>query len=866
MHEDAASLRDADLSVDVSGRAVPMLPRIDEGVDVCGAALAYAAAGLYVLPIDAGTKNPGSVLGRGWQLKSSRDPQQIVLWLAATDCGLAVHLGRSGLMAFDVDHPEQLPTVLAELFTTSAPPFQSTRTGQPGRGHYLFRVPPERNIGNSLGSLPAGWGDVRGNNGIIVVAPTMHSKAEQGGCYRWLSTGTIPELPTAIADLLPDAMNTDEAATDAAVQDFLATHTAGSDPGRLRPIVERYQTLVGTGASRHDTLVGCLTWGCKEVLAGYISARQMTTTLRAVHMEALADPHHPNGAEPSRHDFDDALRWALAQARKHPLSDTNPPIHSATVPPHRPRRPRRPRKLQLISGESETGISADTAEVSTEFDTSVPTPLDRGSMLPDFPVEVLPHVVANMVREVAEATQTDPGMAGAVALGVMATAVGGDVEVHVKTGYFEPTNLFIAVVARPGERKSAVCTAMTAPLVDLERELVQNTRSLIIQQQMRKDIANKHAEEAKKTAGTADAANRADTTTEAVAAAQHADDIMVAAVPQIIADDITLEALGQRLAAQGGRLAIVSPEGGFLATAAGRYNKANPDLSILLKAHAGDRLRVDRINRGTDFVEKPALTVVMMVQPGVLAEASRNNSRFHDSGLFPRFLFVVPPSRLGHRDVNSPGLNLVTAAAYREHVMAIARESQATTDQHVLTLDAAAHLALQEFARRVEARLGPAGELAHLSGWAGKLAGATVRIAGLLDVFSRETENEVITVESMLGAIEMAEYFTAHALCAFEVMAGRDADLEPARRLVGLIGRHPTFPEFTARDLFTAASRSWIPNMESMSSTLGTLIDYGWIIPLPEPVRSDGMRGRPPSPRYRAHPRCHQEAPRNPHN
>ncbi len=417
--------------------------------------------------------------------------------------------------------------------------------------------------------------------------------------------------------------------------------------------------------------------------------------------------------------------------------------------------------------------------MSTEFDTLVPTPLDRGSMLPDFPVDVLPRVVANMVREVAEATQTDPGMSGAVALGVMATAVGGDVEVHVRPAYFEPTNLFMAVVARPGERKSQVCKHMTAPLVDLERELVQNTQSSIIEQGMRKGIAERHAEEAKKTAGRADAATRADDTAAAVAAAQQANDITVAAVPQIIADDITLEALAQRLADQGGRLAVVSPEGGFLSTVAGRY-KSNPDLSVPLKAHAGDRLRVDRIGRASDFVDKPALSLVMMVQPGVLSEASRNNSRFHESGFLARFLFAVPPSRLGHRDVNPPGLNPATAAAYREHVMAIARESRATTDQHVLTLDAAAELARQELDRWVETRLGRAGELADLSGWAGKLVGATVRIAGLIHVFSRETENEVVTVESMRGAIEMAEYFTAHALCAFEVMAGRDADLELA--------------------------------------------------------------------------------------
>jgi len=662
-----------------------------------------------------------------------------------------------------------------------------------------------------------------------------------------------------ISRTCPDAMNTDEAATDSEVRTFLATYTEGVHPERLRFIVARYTTRVSAGASRHDTLLGCLTWGCKEVLAGNISARRVTSELRALHVTALADSNHPNGVAQNRRDFDDALRWALAQARMDPLTDTMQTNHATKMarllqPPRNPQNP---------STDVDVRESADFAEVSTEFDQSVPTPLGRGNTLPDFPIEVLPHVVNNMVREVAEATQTDPGMSGTVALGVMATAVGGQVEVHVRPGYSEPTNLFTAIVARPGERKSAICTFMTAPLVDLERELVQNTRSAIVEQRMRKEIADKRVEETKKTAGRSDAANLSDATTEAVAAARHATDITVDAVPQIVADDITLEALGQRLAEQGGRLAIISTEGGFLTTAAGRY-KANPDLSVPLKAHAGDRLRVDRIGRATDFVDKPALSMVMMVQPGVLAEASRN-SRFHENGLLARFLFAVPPSNLGHRSVNPRGLNPATATAYGAHVITIARDSRAATDLQVFTPDAPAHAALLDFAAQVEARLGTDGELAHLSGWANKLVGATVRIAGLLHVFSRETEGERIAVESMRGAIKLAEYFTAHALCAFDVMAGGDADLELARRVVGLIGRNPNFTEFTSRDLFSAASRSWMPKMALMHTALGQLVDYGWVIPLPEPVRSDGTQGRPPSPRYRAHPRCHQEAPQNPH-
>lgn len=156
------------------------VPEITTDTDMLSAALAYAAAGWYVLPVRQGSKAPGSVVGKRWQDKSSRDPQMITAWLAGTTHGIALHCGRSGAIVFDVDNPEKLPELLLKHLGKA--PFQSTRTDVPGRGHYIFRQPRGRTIGNSVGRLGRGWGEVRGLNGVIMAAPSTHP---HGGLYCW---------------------------------------------------------------------------------------------------------------------------------------------------------------------------------------------------------------------------------------------------------------------------------------------------------------------------------------------------------------------------------------------------------------------------------------------------------------------------------------------------------------------------------------------------------------------------------------------------------------------------------------------------------------------------------------------------------
>lgn len=55
------------------------VPDVD-GLTLAEAALAYAEAGWYVVPVMPGSKSPGSVVGSDWPDKSSCDSQQIEQW------------------------------------------------------------------------------------------------------------------------------------------------------------------------------------------------------------------------------------------------------------------------------------------------------------------------------------------------------------------------------------------------------------------------------------------------------------------------------------------------------------------------------------------------------------------------------------------------------------------------------------------------------------------------------------------------------------------------------------------------------------------------------------------------------------------
>jgi hypothetical protein len=297
----------------MSGLAIPVITADDANLS---GALKYAKEGFYVGPAKAGSKNPGSVLGKGWQHKTSRDPQVIAGWFAGTDHDVFIHLGRSGALAFDVDHPENLAPPIQQAIKQHWPPYQSTRPDEPGRGHYIFAVPDGRRFGNGLGALANGWGELRGENGVIMVKPSRHPSGE----YDWGKVGPVPVLPGYLATQLPEATEAADAATDAQVSAFLAEYRRAERPELLDIQIQAWQKKIKRGESRHSTVMGHLTGAMKEARAGLVDAQLAADTFQSVFEPAvMADPVGPKQSKArslaeARDEWRGILAWAVAQA------------------------------------------------------------------------------------------------------------------------------------------------------------------------------------------------------------------------------------------------------------------------------------------------------------------------------------------------------------------------------------------------------------------------------------------------------------------------------------------------------------------------------------------------------------------------
>ncbi len=487
-------------------------------------------------------------------------------------------------------------------------------------------------------------------------------------------------------------------------------------------------------------------------------------------------------------------------------------------------------------------VQAIKAEIEALANSTLP--VEPGDPWPDFqplsepidtpfPTHVLPTPIRRWVEAEAEATQTPAALAGLLALAVIGSATAKRAVVEPWAGWREPLNLFVAVLLEPGNRKSAVFNDATKPLRDLEKRLADEQRV-----QVEQALSERRINEAllKKLENLASEKDDQQAREKALALAAKLADQPIPCLPRLIADNATPEKLEILLAEQHGRLASMSAEGGVFDIMAGRYSAGAASFDVYLKGHAGDELRTDRVGRTGVHVVAPALTCAYAIQPAVIAGLA-DKPAFRGRGLLARFLYALPRSRVGRRSVRPAPVPEDIRQGYLDAVGRVGR----LQGERVLMLESKAQLSFEAWMEKVEAMLDIGGDLEPLSDWGGKLAGLTLRLAGIMHMVDR-ADSVTINTSTIQDAIALARWSITHAEASLNLMRASGAATDAAH--VWSWVRRRGLSQFTARDAWQATRCHFDNKRQDLDEPLAVLVKRGYIRPVEQDQSGPGRKSQ----------------------
>lgn len=455
----------------------------------------------------------------------------------------------------------------------------------------------------------------------------------------------------------------------------------------------------------------------------------------------------------------------------------------------------------------------------------------RDSHLKVWSEGVFPDPFQKFIIELSRFTETPIELAALMVLPVVSTALQGCYEVKVKEGYCEPLSIWTCVAMAPGSRKSSVQMTCIEPLTEWEkgkRDEMMPLREKILSQNVTLEVKIK---ELRKRGGKLEEAEFSAIKEEIAELEQQI--ISVPALPQLWTSDITPENLAVLMSENCECMALLSDEAGIFEVFAGRYNKGVANLDLALQGHSGNPCRVNRSSQSPIFLQKPALSIGLTPQPHVLGELL-NNPIFRGRGFSARFLFAVPVSNLGNRNLDEAPMDLMAVQNYHAAIKNLLKlgSHEHVEEQHKrlkFSLSSGAAEDWLNYARVIEIRMGEDGLYFHIRDWAGKLPGMIARIAGLLHGmrhYQDKPENYLISQKDMMAAIKIGGFVASHAEYAFAILC-EDSCWEGSRRILNWIKKNHCF-QFTQRDCHHGL-KSYFKKVKELEPCLEMLLNHNYI-------------------------------------
>lgn len=460
---------------------------------------------------------------------------------------------------------------------------------------------------------------------------------------------------------------------------------------------------------------------------------------------------------------------------------------------------------------------------------------------PPLPLGLLPPILRDYSRVVAEYVQCDPSIPAVLGLGALAALAQKTATVAGWT-WRESLSLFLIAVAPSGERKSPAYKATCGPLRVLESELDREGRDgRMYANERRAQLTAQLAAMRKQLASGKGEGLHLEDLAEVASEleAMGADELP----PRLIADNVTPEALTSLMARNGGRMAVLSPEGAFLSILKGAYtgNGEPADLSAMLQAYnVAESITVDRKGRESERIEYPSLSMVLIGQPLVFEELCRLKGA-RERGLIGRFIVVqVPPlagtrfrSITGGARVEPPGT--AQGQRYEELLRALSLRKPVDSPP-VLRLSPEATGHYEGWHDELESERDPdSGQWALIPEFANKAHGLALRFAGLFHLCEHPAagDGDLIGIEDLKAACALTDWaLEAHK--AAVVGLSVPEEIKRAQRVMGAAERgtlsqsrkeRGPWAPFTHRDLTRTLGNATNPVSYGRAQEIGESLE-----------------------------------------
>jgi putative DNA primase/helicase len=248
--------------------------------------------------------------------------------------------------------------------------------------------------------------------------------------------------------------------------------------------------------------------------------------------------------------------------------------------------------------------------------------------------------------------------------------------------------------------------------------------------------------------------------------------------PRIFTTNATPERTEMMLAEQGGKFGILSDESDTFLNLSGGLRGGVASLDVVLKGHAGSAIRVDRQGREA-HLDRPTLSMGLIVQPESFAELAAGK-RLRATGVLARYLYAIPKSNIGTRDVRQrKPIPRDIEAGYHDACMGLLEGyEERGNEPQVLPFTADALEPWLAFADGVEKHQGEGGRFEAISDWTSKLPGAAARLAAVFQLAEHGLNTREVGRAAVERALDLCRLLIPHAEAAFAMLGADDTDTD----------------------------------------------------------------------------------------